>query len=53
MNYSNINLVGGQVVAVNELGAGYQNAIEIKLLSGEIIILTARPGGKFRIGKKI
>lgn len=50
---SNKNLLGGVVVAVNKLELSYQDMLEIRLLCGEIIILTSSPGGKFKIGKKI
>lgn len=50
---STVHLLGGVVVAVNNSDLNYQEMLEIKLLNGEIIILTARPGGGFRIGKKI
>ncbi|MBR6643887.1 MAG: hypothetical protein IKL28_09550 [Lachnospiraceae bacterium] len=46
------DLLGGIVVNANKENR-YQNFLEIKLVDGNVVVLTATPNGQFRIGEKI
>lgn len=49
MNDNLKNIMNGKIVNINNGNCGEQAYIEIETVLGDIVLLTNRPGGKFRI----